>query len=224
MTTPVPRTDTVSTILRLRLDHAKTGLPYTIAPVVQIYAFSAGLERVRRHAKSACSTQTLPMLREHALNQSLKSIALSGTVAGITSTLALALMARLEGKGALQPVNSTSHWLNGEQAASFKAADGSHTAVGLATNQAATFFWAALFEWWISRRRPLSPLPMFGHALAASAVAAAVDYGATPKRFTPGWEFVLTKRSMAVAYIAMAVGMAAGALIVQPAGKSIKAL
>ena len=33
----------------------------------------------------------------------------SGTVASATSSLALAFLARLEGEGALQPVNATSH-------------------------------------------------------------------------------------------------------------------
>ena len=42
-----------------------------------------------------------------------------------------------------------------------------------------------------------------------AAVAAAVDYGATPKRFTPGWELVLSKRSMASVYAAMAAGFVA---------------
>ena len=46
-----------------------------------------------------------------------------------------------------------------------------------------------------------------------SAIAAAVDYGATPKRFTPGWELVLSKRAMAAAYLAMAAGLAVGALV-----------
>jgi len=87
--------------------------------------------------------------------------------------------------------------------------------VGYATHHAATVFWAVLFERWIGSRRPLAPLPMLQHALATSVVAAGVDYGATPKRFTPGWEFVLTKRSMAAAYGAMAVGLAAGALMTQ---------
>ena len=146
----------------------------------------------------------------------VRSILLSGTAAGIASTLALGLLARMEGKTVFQPLNSTSHWLNGEQAASVRGADVTHTAVGLTTHQAATFFWAALFEWWISARRPLRPLPMLGHAVATSVVAAAVDYGATPKRFTPGWEFVLSKRSMAGTYAAMAFGLAAGALMAQP--------
>lgn len=127
----------------------------------------------------------------------------------------LGLLARAEGKGAFQPVNATSHWLNGDQAGSFTGADIAHTVVGYATHHAATVFWAVLFERWIGSRRPLAPLPLLQHALATSVVAAAVDYGATRKRFTPGWEFVLTKRSMAAAYGAMAVGLAAGALMMQ---------
>jgi hypothetical protein len=40
-----------------------------------------------------------------------------------------------------------------------------------------------------------------------------VDYEATPKRFTPGWELVLSKRSMAATYVAMALGLAAAAML-----------
>ena len=74
-------------------------------------------------------------------------------------------------------------------------------------------FWAVLFEHWVGVRRPAAALPLVRDALAMSAIAAAVDYGVTPKRFTPGWEFVLSKRSMAAAYAAMALGLAAGAWI-----------
>ena len=143
----------------------------------------------------------------------LRFALISGTVASATSTVALALLARAEGKSALQPVNSTSHWMNGEQAAAFSKADFAHTAVGYATHHAATVFWAVFFERWIGMRRPVAALPLMRDALLMSAVAAAVDYGATPKRFTPGWELVLSKRSMAVAYAAMALGLAVGALV-----------
>ena len=115
----------------------------------------------------------------------------------------------------MQPVNSTSHWLNGEQAAAFEGADLTHTAVGYATHHAATIFWAVFFEGWIGWRRPPTGPAMLRDALAMSAIAAAVDYLATPKRFTPGWEFVLSKRSMAATYAAMALGLAAGALMTQ---------
>ena len=145
----------------------------------------------------------------------LRRALLSGTVAAATSTLALAIVARLEGKAALQPVNATSHWLNGRAAASVRHADLRHTALGALTHHAATLFWAALFERSIARRSPIAPLPMLGRALAMSAFAAAIDYGATPKRFTPGWEFVLSTRAMAAVYAAMAAGLAAGALAAQ---------
>ncbi|MGI4798916.1 MAG: hypothetical protein ACRYG8_33725 [Janthinobacterium lividum] len=52
-------------------------------------------------------------------------------------------------------------------------------------------------------------------ALVMSAVAAAVDYGATPKRFTPGWEFVLSKKGTAFAYGGLALGLGIGALLTQ---------
>jgi hypothetical protein len=147
--------------------------------------------------------------------RTLRSAFVSGTAASITSTIALALLARAEGKTASQPINATSHWLNRSEAGSFEGIDIAHTAVGYATHHAATLFWAVLFEWWIGRRRPLPILRLFQHALATSAVAVVVDYGATPQRLTPGWELVLTKRSMAVAYGAMAVGLALGAVTLQ---------
>ena len=48
-----------------------------------------------------------------------------------------------------------------------------------------------------------------GRATAIAALAAAVDYTITPHRFTPGWELVLSRRGMALAYAAMAAGFAA---------------
>ena len=134
----------------------------------------------------------------------------SATAAAATSTLALALLAKSEGAGALQPLNATSHWLHGSGAARLHRADLTHTGVGYATHHAATFFWALLFEGRFGTERPLCIAALIGDAVAISVVAAAVDYLATPRRFTPGWEFVLSKRSMAVTYAAMAAGLAIG--------------
>ena len=143
----------------------------------------------------------------------LARAAVSGTAASVASTVALGLVARAEGKAPLQPLNATSHWLNGDGAGAFEGADLVHTGVGYATHHAATIFWALFFEGWTAGRPALSPASVAGGALALSAIAAAVDYGPTPKRFTPGWELVLSKRSMAVVYGAMAAGLAAGALV-----------
>ena len=69
------------------------------------------------------------------------------------------------------------------------------------------------FETWLAARPPRTTAGLLRDACARSAIAAAIDYGATPKRLTPGWELVLSKRSMAATYAAMALGLAAGALV-----------
>ena len=136
----------------------------------------------------------------------------SGSVASVTSTLALAAVALAEGKGAAQPLNATSHWLNGDGAAKISGADAGHTLVGLGTHCTATVFWALFFEAWLAARPTRNPAVVVGRAAAIAALAAAVDYTITPKRFTPGWELVLSKRAMALVYAAMAAGFAAAAL------------
>ena len=81
------------------------------------------------------------------------------------------------------------------------------------THHAATVFWALLFVRWRAVRRPEGIAPLIKDAILMAAIAAAVDYGATPKRFTPGWEFVLSRKAMAAAYLAIAAGLAAGTLL-----------
>ena len=127
----------------------------------------------------------------------------------VGSAAALALMARAQGLGALRPVNATSHWLNGDVAARDARWGWRTTGVGLLTHVAATGFWASIYEAWL-RRRGGHPAAVLGKAAAIAGVAALVDYRATPKRFTPGWELVLTPGAMAVAYAAMAAGFAVG--------------
>ena len=147
----------------------------------------------------------------------LRSALLSGSCASLGSTAVMAVAARAEGKAAVRPINATSHWLNGEAAGSYEGFDGAHTAVGFLTNHVASIFWAVFFEAWRLRRGPAGPLLMLRDAVVLSAVAAAVDYGPTPKRFTPGWEFVLSRKGMAAVYGGLAAGLAAGALLTQSA-------
>ena len=131
---------------------------------------------------------------------------LSGTCGCLASAAALALVARAEGKAAAQPLNATGHWLHGDRVARFRGLDAVHTGTGFATHLAATIFWAGFFEAWEGpSRRP----GRLGRAAAVAALAAAVDYTITPHRFTPGWELVLSKRGMALAYAAMALGFVA---------------
>ena len=143
------------------------------------------------------------------------SALISGTAASLAMTAALALLAKKEGKGALQPTNSTSHWLHGEEASSIRSLDVSHTGLGYGTHHVSALFWAFIFERWLATRPRRTPLLMLRDAAAMSTIAAVVDYGITPKRFTPGWEEVLSKRSIGVTYAAMALGLATGAMLIQ---------
>ena len=143
------------------------------------------------------------------------SATISGTVAGLTTMAALALLARAENQGALQPINASSHWLQGEQAGDVEEADAPHTLVGFATNHAAAIFWAIPLELWLATRPPRPPALLLRDAALVSAVAAVVDYGLVPKRLTPGWENALSKRSVAAGFAAMALGLFAGASVTQ---------
>lgn len=145
---------------------------------------------------------------------------IAGTFGSLTSTGALAFLDRAEGRSGWQPTNATSHWWHGGEAAHVTRPDWPHTGLGYATHHAATLFWALGFARWAESQPELPPRTALAGALATAAVAAAVDYGITPKRFTPGWEDVLTKRSIAVAYLAMAAGLAAGGLLARRSARS----
>ena len=141
------------------------------------------------------------------------SALVTGTVASVLSTGALALLAKRENKSAFQPTNATSHWLHGDRAARRRGFDTAHTLVGYATHHASALFWALPFEAWLASQPRRNTGELVRDACAMSAIAAAVDYGVVPKRLTPGWELVLSKRSLAATYGAMALGLFGGALI-----------
>ena len=141
------------------------------------------------------------------------SALISGTAASLLSTAALSFLARAEGKGALQPTNATSHWFHGDSAASHADADVAHTVVGYGTHHASALFWALPFHVWLETQPSRSGLELLRDASVMSAIAAAVDYGVVPRRLSPGWELVVSKRSMVVTYGAVALGLAAGALV-----------
>jgi hypothetical protein len=140
---------------------------------------------------------------------------ITGTIASVVTTGALAGLAVLEGRGVSQPTNSTSHWLYGEEAGRVEDVDTAHTLVGYTTHHLSAIFWALPFEAWLARRPRRTPLALLRDAGVMSAIAAVVDYGLVPRRLTPGWESVLSKRSIVAAYAALAVGLALGTTVAQ---------
>jgi hypothetical protein len=166
-----------------------------------------------RRLSVAVARQSLGVKLVQDWTRILASALVTGTAASLVSAGALALLARAEGKGALQPTNATSHWLHGDSAAIHREADVRHTLVGYGTHHASAIFWALPFQMWLASRRPRTPVGLLRDACVMSAIAAAVDYGVTPRRLTPGWELVISKRSMVAAFGAMALGLTAGALL-----------
>ena len=156
------------------------------------------------------------------MSQLIVSALVTGTVASIVSTAALAAMSKAEGKRAVRPANSTSHWLHGEDAGRVEELDMPHTGTGLATHHASAVFWAVPFEAWLAFHPPRSNIELMRNASAMAAVAAIVDYGIVPERLTPGWELVLSRKSMIGGFASLAVGLTAGALASQTIRSNVR--
>ena len=148
-----------------------------------------------------------------ALARTVLAAALTGTVATFAVTTALGLLAKREGKGALQPVNATSHWLESPRAGRQRGADLRHTGTGFLTNHGASIFWALPLQFMLSRNAPAGEVA--AKAALVSGAAALVDYGLMPRRLTPGWEHALGTRGVATGFFALALGLFAGAMLSQ---------
>jgi hypothetical protein len=140
-----------------------------------------------------------------------------GTGASLASTLALMALGKRETGSAYAGLNAVSHWAWGDADARRNGFSVKHTVVGALTQQAASVFWALLFEpLFASRRRRPTVARLATEAAAMSAIACAVDYTITPKRLTPGYELRLGKPSMAGVYVAFAAGLALASLAIAP--------
>jgi hypothetical protein len=128
---------------------------------------------------------------------------------------ALGLLARIEGKAAIQPLNAVSQWLHGGKAGAVAEADLAHTGTGAVTQILSAIFWATPYAWWLSRRQHRSTAEVMAGAAAVASVAALVDYGLMPRRLRPGWEHAVPPRSVAGGFAALALGLAAGGLITE---------
>ena len=152
----------------------------------------------------------MPKAHANDIYGALARAAITSVVASAATAAALMLLGHRERRGALAPLNATSHWLHGNRGAAPRHADLAHTGVGFVTHHLATAFWSLVLEKFLgSRKRPLSQLALAGTLTAT--LAAAFDYIVIPRRLSPGWELALTRKSMASAFMAMAAGLALGA-------------
>jgi hypothetical protein len=151
----------------------------------------------------------------------LKRTMVSGNLSGLAVALAAAVAGKRETESYAAPLNATSHMLWGDEAAGHDNASLKYTATGFLLNHAAAVMWAAVYEKWVepavsrwfAERPTLMPLAPAVSAAAVSAGAYITDYYLVPKRFTPGFEKRLSGQSMALIYGALALGLAAGTLL-----------
>ena len=138
---------------------------------------------------------------------------LAGSLASLLSTAVLAFAGRRESGSAAAPLNAVSHWYWGDEALHRDRADLAHTAAGYATHHVAATFWAMLYAALASDKPALrSTSGLLLGAAATSAVACVADFKLTPHRFTPGYEHRLSGNALLAVHVALAVGLAAGAL------------
>lgn len=134
-----------------------------------------------------------------------------GAGAALGSVGAIMALAKAEGKPALGPVNASSHWLWGDEAGQHSQADFRHTGMGGATNIGAGLMWGGLFGAYLQRRSP-SATDIVRDGAVLGAIASLLDYGLLPRRLSPGWEQVLSSRSVVLAMASMALGAVSGGL------------
>ncbi|WP_028311623.1 hypothetical protein [Derxia gummosa] len=155
-------------------------------------------------------------------NQALHDSMLSGALASLASALVASWRTKRESGSAPAAMNATSHWYWGDRAAARDEADVKHTALGYATHHGATMVWSTVYEKAFGERAERSAVHALCGGAAVAALACFVDYGLTPKRFTPGFEKRLRMGSMAGVYGALALGLAAASLVRRGRGRAVR--
>jgi len=146
--------------------------------------------------------------------QAARDAAVSGSLAAVASTAALAIAGRIETGSPVAPTNATSRWIHGDRAATYDEPDLRHTVLGYAIHHGASVFWAAIFHRLVGRRIDAGDtLAAIGGGLGVAAVACFVDYQLTPRRLQPGFEMRLSRPALAAVYAMFGLGLAAGALV-----------
>lgn len=138
----------------------------------------------------------------------------SGSIASITSSAALAWCAHREGCGVWAALNSPSHWVFGDKGIDQPDASWRYTGTGQAIHHASSIFWGGVFEAALPPR-PRGAVRLAGTAFAAAALAAATDLRLVPWRFSPGFQTRVSASGVRWTYGAFALGLLLGSLLMR---------
>jgi hypothetical protein len=136
-----------------------------------------------------------------------------GSISAVTSMLAALIGGRSRMRQGLAPLNAVSHIAWGGPPPAHSGKGNKNTWMGFLLHAGASVFWAAIFEAVFGRsaRRGAGRVAL---GSAATAVTAYVtDYYIVSKRFRPGYEAYLSRKSMFAVYAALAAGIAFGAAL-----------
>lgn len=133
---------------------------------------------------------------------------LSGSLAAMSSAVALTVCGKFEKNAPAAPLNGPSQWLLGERSA-YRSRASWRTVLGYSIHHLAALGWGVLHEKCVAPWTAGQPFSrrLLGGA-ATSAVAFTADYGIAKGRMQPGFEKHLGGVSLLVVYSAFALGLA----------------
>lgn len=131
-------------------------------------------------------------------------VVLAGSMAALSSLAPVVLLGQKNTGDWARGPNAVSHWLWGNPALKKNGFTVRHTLVGMGTHYLASLFWSGMFAW-LSRH---GARHAWRNAAIVSALASLIDYQFTPKRFTPGYEHLLSRKELFVVHACLAAGMA----------------
>lgn len=155
------------------------------------------------------STEPRTQLPRASLGRALST----GSLAGLATTAALALLGARQAGSAAAPINATSHVLWGDEAGTANAVDLKHTLPGLLINTGAGVFWELVRELLSDRLPRRNRAAAVATGAAVAGLAYVVDYHLIPRRLTPGWELRLPRRSVALGFVALGAALAVAGFV-----------
>ncbi len=147
-------------------------------------------------------------VRMKTLVSIIRRACISGSLASITSTAALAVAGSRDCRSTFAPVNAISHWVWNDKAVRQNKPSLRYTATGYVIHHLAAIFWALFFEAAAPHGRKRRGPEVIADATAVTALAATVDLKCTPERLTPGFERRVGAPALTGAYVAFGIGLA----------------
>ncbi len=148
------------------------------------------------------------------MQPALYNISIMAAWSAIATIGSVTLLASLTGKPLYAPTQAISHIIFGERAYQNDTRNLSFLTVGLALNGLAMIGWSGIAE--LGFRAFGTPPGNFPTACVVSIgvtmMAYFVDFHVVPKRLTPGFEHVLSKHSLLVVYVLLAISLLLGSL------------